>query len=128
MAITAHVHQIYIKATPEHVWTALTDSDWTRRYLHGTSFVEPPAPGRPYRTVTADGRPAVEGVIEEMVPPTQVEPGRLVQTWRVLYDAAMAEEPPSTRPRGQGTRRPSSSGSGSVIRFQDRVGWYMVLA
>ncbi len=95
MAITAHVYQIFIAASPQQVWTAITDSDWTRRYFHGTAFVEPPRQGQPYRTVMDGGRPAVEGEIEEMAPPTDGQPGRFVQTWRVLYDAAMAEEPPS---------------------------------
>ncbi len=95
MAITAHVYQIYISATPQQVWEAITDSEWTRRYFHGTSFVEPPQQGHVYRTVRADDRPAVEGEIEVMEPPTAKAPGRFVQTWRVLYDAAMAKEPPS---------------------------------
>lgn len=38
MAITAHVYQIYIAATPEEVWRGITDSEWTKRYFHGTSF------------------------------------------------------------------------------------------
>ena len=38
----------------------------------------------------ADGSTAVEGTVEEVE-----APHRLVTTWRVLYDAAMAAEPPS---------------------------------
>ena len=33
-------------------------------------------------------------MIEEMTPPAEGRPGRFVQTWHVLYDAAMAAEPP----------------------------------
>lgn len=95
MTITAHVYQIYIAATPEEVWSAITESEWTRRYLHGTFFVEGPAPGLRYLTRAADGRDAVEGVVEVMQPPAEDRPGRLVQTWRTLYDPALAEEPPS---------------------------------
>ena len=95
MAITAHVYQIYIAADADEVWTAITDSDWTERYFHSTRFVEPPVAGRPYRTVVTGRGDAVEGMIEELTPPTAGAPGRLVQTWRVLYDAAMAAEPPS---------------------------------
>ena len=94
MSITAHVYQIYIRATPAQVWTAITDSEWTRRYFHATSFIQPPVEGQPYRTVLPDGQPAVEGVVEQLLPPQGDEPGRFVVTWRVLYDAAMAEEPP----------------------------------
>jgi len=38
----------------------------------------------------ANGVPAVEGTTEVLEPPH-----RLVMTWHVLYDAAMAEEPAS---------------------------------
>ncbi len=95
MAITAHVYQIYIAATPEQVWTAITESDWTSRFFHGVSFIAAPARGARYLLRTADGRDAVDGVIEELEPPSEGRPGRFVQTWRVLYDAAMAQEPPS---------------------------------
>ena len=95
MVGTAHVYQIYIAATPEAVFRAITDSDWTRKYFHHTSFVAPPVAGAAYRTVTEDGRDAVEGMIEELTPPTDGRPGRFVQTWHVLYDAALSAEPPS---------------------------------
>lgn len=91
MAITQHVYQAFIRATPEQVWQAITDPAWTQRYFHGTAPEQPFAAGQPYRTrVVAAGVPAVEGVIEEMDPPR-----RFVQTWRVLDDAAMSAEPPS---------------------------------
>ena len=95
MAITTHVYQIFIAAPPEKVWAAITESEWTRRYFHGTSFVEGPVLGARYLTRTADGGEAVDGVIEKMQPPVDGRPGRFVQTWHVLYDAAMAQEPPS---------------------------------
>lgn len=94
MVGTAHVYQIYIAAQPEEVWRAITDSDWMRLYFHDTSFVEPPSPGGAYRTVTTDGREAIDGVVEEMTPPKDGQPGRFVQTWHVLYDASLAAEPP----------------------------------
>ncbi len=47
MAITAHVYQIFIAATPEQVWAAITDSSWTRRYFHGTSFASGPRRASP---------------------------------------------------------------------------------
>lgn len=94
MAITAHVYQIYLAATPDQVWTAITDSDWTRQYFHGTSFVSPPAPGQRYLTRTPDGADAVDGTIEVMEPPADGRPGRLVQTWHILYDTALGAEPP----------------------------------
>jgi DNA-binding transcriptional ArsR family regulator/uncharacterized protein YndB with AHSA1/START domain len=89
----AHVYQIYIAASSGQVWTAITDSEWTRRYFHRTAFVEPPVAGRPYRKVLPDGRPASDGMIEEMTPPVDGQAGRFVHTWHVLYDEAMSAEP-----------------------------------
>jgi len=39
MAITKHVYQIYIKATPEQVWEAIVEPSWTRRYFHDGSTI-----------------------------------------------------------------------------------------
>lgn len=95
MSLTAHVYQIHINADAEQVWAAITQSEWKKRYFHGTSYAEGPTPGARYRTVTADGGDAVDGVIEEMTPPGPGTAGRFVQTWHVLYDADLAAEPPS---------------------------------
>jgi len=94
MSRPAHVYQIYIAANPAQVWTAITDSDWRRRYLHSTAFVEPPVAGQPYLTVLPDGRPAVDGMIEEMSPPAAGQPGRFVHTWHVLYNSELEAERP----------------------------------
>jgi uncharacterized protein YndB with AHSA1/START domain len=90
MAITRHQYRIFIKAPIEQVWNAIIDPAYTRRYFHGTAFVEPPAAGQPYRTTLPNGAGAVDGTIEVMDPPN-----RLVMTWHVLYDVAMSEEPAS---------------------------------
>lgn len=90
MAITRHQYRIYIKAPIATVWNALLDPDFTRRYFHSTAFDDAPTAGAAYRTSMANGVPAIDGTIEVLEPPH-----RLVMTWHVLYDAAMAEEPPS---------------------------------
>jgi uncharacterized protein YndB with AHSA1/START domain len=95
MSLTAHVYQIHINADADQVWAAITQSEWKKRYFHGTSYAEGPTPGARYRTVKADGGDAVDGTIEEMAPPGPGTPGRFVQTWHVLYDADLAAEPPS---------------------------------
>src|SRR3954452_20721799 len=102
MAITKHVYQIFIKATPQEVWDAIIEPAWTRRYFHGTAFDSPPVKGQPYRTTIADGRPAVDGMIEEMdLPRRWVMPGH------TLSEGAMWEDPPSrvewiVEPMGEG--------------------------
>ncbi len=85
-----HVYQTFIRASAEQVWSAITDPEFTKRYFHRTAFESTLEPGTPYRMVLPDGSDAVVGSIEE------VEPNkRLVMTWRILYDTAAAEEPPS---------------------------------
>lgn len=90
MSAPQHVFQVFIRAERERVWQAITDPEFTRHYFHGTAFESTLEPGSPFRYVLPDDETAVDGVIEEADPPH-----RLVTTWRVLYDAAMAEEPPS---------------------------------
>ena len=85
-----HIYQTYIRASAERVWQAITDPEFTKRYWHRTAFESAFEPGSPYRMVLPDGSDAVVGTIEE------VEPNRrLVMTWRILYDAAAVDEPPS---------------------------------
>lgn len=90
MAATAHLYEIFIKAPRQRVWDALTAEADTVQFFHGTRFESTFEPGAPFvnRIVAADW-PAADGVIEECDPPN-----RLVYTWHVLYDAAMAAEPP----------------------------------
>jgi uncharacterized protein YndB with AHSA1/START domain len=95
MTVTAHVYQIYINADADLVWAGITQSEWKKKYFHGTAYVEGPVAGARFRTMTSDGRDAIDGVIEEMSPPAPGQPGRFVQTWHVLYDADLAAEPPS---------------------------------
>src|SRR3954452_14534724 len=90
MTAPRHIFETYIRATPEAIWRAITDPDFTRRYFHRTAVDSSFAPGAAVRYALPDGEDAVVGVIEEVDPPR-----RLVMTWRVLYDAAAAEEPPS---------------------------------
>jgi uncharacterized protein YndB with AHSA1/START domain len=132
----AHIYQIFIAASPEQVWTAITDSGWTRRYFHRTAFLEPPVVGRPYRQVLPDGRSASDGMVEEMTPPVDGQPGRLVHTWHVLYDEAMAAEPAGrvewlVEPAGEGLTRVRLVHSGledSPLTWENvKDGWVWVL-
>jgi uncharacterized protein YndB with AHSA1/START domain len=85
-----HVYRTYIRADAERVWAALTDPEFTKEYFHAQRFESSLEPGSPWRFAGADGTESVVGTVEEVDPPR-----RLVLTWRVLYDATAAEEPPS---------------------------------
>jgi uncharacterized protein YndB with AHSA1/START domain len=43
-AKTIQVYRVYIRATPEAIWTAITDPEWTDRYGYGSR--QPPAARR----------------------------------------------------------------------------------
>lgn len=113
MAATAHVYEIFIKAPPERVWEALVAADDTERYFFQTRIESSFRPGEPVRYVMADDTDAVEGEIETFDPPR-----RLVYTWRVLYDAELAEEPPG---RVEWTLTPADD-DGTVTRVTLRHG------
>ena len=114
MAASAHLYEIFIRASRERVWQALTDPDDTVRYFHGTRFDSTFDPGAPFRNVIVDGeRLAVDGVVETFEPPH-----RLVITWHVNYDEEMSAEPPG---RVEWTLTPAND-DGSVTRVTLRHG------
>jgi uncharacterized protein YndB with AHSA1/START domain len=91
---TIQVYRVYIRATPEAIWTAITDPDWTERYGYGGRAEYDLRPGGAYRGLTNDGmraqgapEVAVDGEVLEADPPR-----RLVQTWRMAMDPALAAE------------------------------------
>jgi uncharacterized protein YndB with AHSA1/START domain len=81
------VYRIFIKATPEQIWDAITQSEFTTRYFHGgdVEFTE----GR-RRSHGPDGTLYNDEAVLEFDPPR-----RLVHGWRSLYDEDMAAEPES---------------------------------
>jgi len=92
--VATQVHRVYIKATPEAIWDAITKPEWSRRYGYGGSVEFELRPGGAYRThaseeFVARGAPEIvlDGEVLEADPPR-----RLVQTWRMLMDPELAAE------------------------------------
>jgi len=50
----AFVSAVYIRATPEAIWRAITETDYTLRYYYGSAIETDWKPGSPYR-MTIDG-------------------------------------------------------------------------
>ena len=71
------IYVIFIRTTPERLWTALTSPEWTRQYWFGMNQESSWQPGAPWRLVFPDGRIADTGEILEIDPPR-----RLVLKWR----------------------------------------------
>jgi len=75
------VFEIYIKATPEHVWEAITDDAMRRKYSFGVGVTSDFTPGSPVQsTHPRAGIVISEGENLEVDPPR-----RLVQSFRALW-------------------------------------------
>jgi uncharacterized protein YndB with AHSA1/START domain len=94
--VTTQVYRVYIKATPQAIWDAITRPEWTERYGYGGRAEYEPdlRPGARYRGLTSDAMRAVgspdvglDGEVVEVDPPR-----RLVQTFRMLMDEELAAE------------------------------------
>jgi uncharacterized protein YndB with AHSA1/START domain len=85
------VYTVFIRATPEQVWDAITKPEFTSRYFHGSVIDSTWEPGSPYDSWAADRtQKYVDGEVLEADPPR-----RLQHTWRFLYDEASTAEPHS---------------------------------
>jgi uncharacterized protein YndB with AHSA1/START domain len=81
---TTQVYQVFIKATPEAIWEAITRPEFTVRYFHGARIEL--ADGR-RRTYGPNGETWGDEAILEEDPPR-----KLVHGWRSLYDPELAAE------------------------------------
>ena len=84
---TTQVYQVFIRATPEAIWDAITKPEWTQRYGYRAIAEFDLRPGGVYRgratpEFQAMGMPelVVDGEVIEADPPR-----KLVHTWRFLW-------------------------------------------
>jgi uncharacterized protein YndB with AHSA1/START domain len=77
MAESSFVYVTYIRTTPEKLWQALIDPDFTRRYWVETWQESEWKPGASWKMMLPDGRVGDSGEIIEID-----SPRRLVLTWR----------------------------------------------
>ena len=89
--LTTQVYQLYINATQQQVWEAITDPATVAKFFHGARVESTYEVGTKLRSVSPDGEQVWgDNTILECDPPR-----RLVHTWRSLYDADLAAEPES---------------------------------
>ena len=86
-AQTTQVYQVFIKATPEAIWDAITKPEFTARYFY-KARIENSSDG--HRARGPDGSVWADEPMYEFDPPK-----RLVHGWRSLYDPDLAGEEPS---------------------------------
>jgi uncharacterized protein YndB with AHSA1/START domain len=128
VAQTTQVYAVYIKATPEQIWEAITTPEFTERYFHGV------------RMEIRDGRRWSS--LRDLVWDEEVleldPPRRLVHAWTSGYDDELAAEEPS---RVTWTIEQQENGSTLLTVVHDRlegapktaanvygVGWMFVLS
>lgn len=100
-AMTAtQVYRVFIKATPQTVWDAITTPEWSDRYGYGGRVDYEMRPGGSFRSVAgeamkqaaaAQGYPMPDVILDGEVIEAD-PPRRLVQTWRMLMDPGVAAE------------------------------------
>lgn len=86
--VTTQIHEVYIRATPQAIWEAITSPEWTAKYGYRGLADYDLRPGGTFRGRTppemqAFGLPevAIDGEVIESDPPR-----KLVQTYRFLFN------------------------------------------
>jgi uncharacterized protein YndB with AHSA1/START domain len=83
-AQATQVYQVFILATPEAIWEAITTPEFTQRYFYGARIT---ATSDRYHSLGPDGSVWGDSPTLEYDPPR-----RLVHGWRSLYDPELAGE------------------------------------
>jgi uncharacterized protein YndB with AHSA1/START domain/DNA-binding transcriptional ArsR family regulator len=85
----AHVYVVYIQATPERIWEALTQSEFTQQYYYASTVESDWTAGSDYE-YAINGQTAIVGEVLEAVAPS-----RLAMTFDARWDDDVAPDPPS---------------------------------
>ena len=101
---TTHVYRVYIRATQQRIWDAITKTEFTERYGYAAPVQFDLRPGGRATSTSSEAMKAagremgfetpdliVDGEVVECDPPR-----KLVQTWRMLMDPTTAAEPYTT--------------------------------
>ena len=88
-APASQVYSVFVRATPEQLWDAITRPEFTRKYFYGSVFDSTFEAGSKYCGYAADGGELyVDGEVIEAS-----KPHKLVTSWRAMWAEALAAEP-----------------------------------
>ena len=128
-AQATQVYQLFIRATPEQIWDAITKAEFTEQYFHGVRIEV--RDGRRYSR-TGGGMEWDEPVLESD------PPRRLVHRWLSYYDDELAAEEPSRvtweiEPQDDGTTlltvvHDRLEGAPKTAEHVSGTGWMYVLS
>jgi uncharacterized protein YndB with AHSA1/START domain len=129
-ATTTQVYQVFIKATPEQIWDAITKPEFTAKYFYGARIDVGP---ERFHALGPEDELWGDEPVAEFDPPR-----RLVHGWRSLYDPELAEE---ERSRVTWEIEPQDGGVSKLTVTHDQLegapktaesvsgaGWMMVLS
>ncbi|HEY7522405.1 MAG TPA: SRPBCC domain-containing protein [Candidatus Limnocylindrales bacterium] len=85
----AAVFTVFIRTTPDQLWRAITDSEFTTRYYYRSAVESDWNPGAGYR-YHIDGADQITGTVIEADPPR-----KLVQTFDARWDEDVAADAPT---------------------------------
>jgi uncharacterized protein YndB with AHSA1/START domain/DNA-binding transcriptional ArsR family regulator len=84
-----HVFHVYIRTSPERLWQAITDPEFTLRYFHRSRVESEWCTGAPVRYWIGDEL-VVDGTVVDADPPR-----RLVTSWAFRRGPRLRDDPPS---------------------------------
>jgi uncharacterized protein YndB with AHSA1/START domain len=128
-ATAEQVYQVFIKATPEAIWDAITKPEFTQRYFYGARIENS---SERHRALGPDGSVWGDSPTFEYDPPR-----KLVHGWSSLYDPDLADEEES---RVSWEIEPQDGGYCKLTVTHDRLegapktaasvsgGWMMILS
>jgi uncharacterized protein YndB with AHSA1/START domain/DNA-binding transcriptional ArsR family regulator len=85
-----HVYEVYIRTTPERLWQAITQPEYTRQYFFSGVLASTWEPGTPCQMSLPNGTTAFEGTVLEVDPPR-----RLAYSFHAMTNEDNRREQPS---------------------------------
>jgi len=80
IGIATQVYRVFIRATPQKIWDAITNPEWTQRFGYGTRDEYELGPGGKYRGHANEGMLAM-GMPDIVVDGEVIEPIRRASWW-----------------------------------------------
>lgn len=94
---TVQVYRVFIKATPQAIWDAITQPGWAEKYGYACRQTYDLRPGGAFKAFASAPMKA-HGVPDEIIVGEIIEsnpPTKLVQTWHPIWDPGSAAEKPT---------------------------------
>jgi uncharacterized protein YndB with AHSA1/START domain len=93
--MTTQIYEIYIRASAQAIWDAITTPEWTAKYGYGGLVDYELRAGGKFKARAPEAMLAMGGIPEVVIDGEVIEvtpPHKLVQTYRFLFSDAMKSE------------------------------------